>query len=148
MKLTLTNLHPSLRPPLKKWRKRVLRILSLVQKDRLRYKTFSSESIHVVWMDDARISELNQRFLRHQGPTDIITFDYRNGLAELLISLDTTRQSARQNKNSFDQELTLYMVHGILHLAGFDDKVPTKLRKMRKEEAHLLNQFYRTNKKL
>jgi rRNA maturation RNase YbeY len=141
MNLTLTNLHPSLRPPLKKWRKRALSILHFIQKEKSRYRNFSIRDLNIVWLDDKRIADINWQFLRHKGPTDIITFDYQNHSAELLISLDTTKKSARECKNSFDEELMLYLVHGVLHLAGFDDKNPRKRLKMRKEEAFVLNRL-------
>jgi probable rRNA maturation factor len=143
MNLTLTNLHPSLRPPLKKWRKRILSILRLIRNDKKRYKGFSIREIHIALLNDSRIAESNWRFLKHKGPTDIITFDYQNGSAELLISLDTARKSAAEYAKTLDEELTLYIVHGILHLAGFDDKTPRKRVQMRKEEEFVLNRLDR-----
>ena len=89
-------------------------------------------------MDDERMAGANWEHLRHTGPTDILTFDYRGGQAEILISLDTVKSHSRQYRQTFDRELTLYLAHGILHLAGVGDKTPAQRRRMRREEQWLI----------
>lgn len=85
--------------------------------------------VSVVLVDDAHIAELNERFLNHAGPTDVITFDLRevevegaNGLdGEIIISTDTAAREALSRGHDVDKELALYAVHGVLHLLGHDD---------------------------
>ena len=92
-------------------------------------------------MDDSKMAELNQQYLRHLGTTDILTFSYDNNHAEILISLDTAWQQAQRYHQSFENELMLYLVHGILHLAGFKDKTPLERRRMRREEWRLMQKL-------
>ncbi len=91
------------------------------------------------------MAELNWRHLRHRGPTDILTFDYGAGLAEILISLDTATRQARRHRQTLEDELTLYLVHGMLHLAGLKDKSVAQRRLMRREEQWLLRQLIPRN---
>ena len=97
--------------------------------------------LNVVWMDDIQISKANNDYLHHKGATDVLTFDYGNGVAEILISLDTTQQQARRYRKSFEQELTLYLAHGILHLVGFQDTTPSQSSCMRKEENWIMQKM-------
>lgn len=87
------------------------------------------------------MAEVNWRHLRHGGPTDVLTFDYGSGSAEILISLDVTVRQARDHRQTFREELTLYLVHGVLHLAGLDDRTPKQRRLMREEEKRFLQEL-------
>ncbi len=138
MKLTLTNLHPSLRPPFDKWLKIISRLINKVSHESKRFPSFLLVNLNVVWIDDKKIKEINQRYLRHCGSTDVLTFDYGEGFSEILISLDTVKKHARRYGQTFDQELTLYLAHGVLHLAGLQDKTSSQSRRMRQEEKWLL----------
>jgi probable rRNA maturation factor len=73
------------------------------------------------------IARLNWRFLRHRGPTDVITFPAGDRsedgvLGEIVISVDRAREQARCHGHPVRQEVALLMVHGILHLRGYDDR--------------------------
>lgn len=57
---------------------------------------------------------------------------------EIFVSVDHAREYAKRKNLNFSQELTLYLVHGYLHLAGFDDLVPEKKRQMRRAEKKCL----------
>ncbi len=144
MKLSLTNLHPLLRPPLPKWRRKIRRLIQLVSKEPGRFNGLCLGILSVVWMDDKKIAEIHRRHMYHRGPTDVLTFNYGKGCAEILISLDTALQQARQYHQTFDQELTLYLVHGILHLAGFRDKTSSQSRQMRRQERWVIRKLYET----
>src|SRR3954471_16970524 len=74
--------------------------------------------VTVVLVSDHRMAEVHGRFMNDPTPTDVITFDH----GEILISTETAKRQARQFGTSFVQELRLYLVHGLLHLSGFDDK--------------------------
>jgi probable rRNA maturation factor len=75
------------------------------------------EEIGVFFVSDARISRIHRDFLAAEGPTDVITFHH----GEIFISVETAERHARQFSTSFLEEIHLYIVHGLLHLAGFDD---------------------------
>ncbi len=90
-----------------------------------------------VFVDDAKILEVNRQFLQHDYYTDIITFDYCQGhviSGDLFISLDTVRTNAVQAAATFDEELHRVIIHGILHLCGINDKGPGERQKMEDAE--------------
>ncbi len=87
----------------------------------------SAAAVNLMIVNDTRISEINEEFLNHQGPTDVISFedgDIEDGilqLGDIAVSADTAARIAATKGMSFDEELTLYALHGMLHLLGFDD---------------------------
>ena len=88
-----------------------------------------------VWLiSDRRISQLHLQFLDERGPTDVITF--RDG--EIFISVETARRNAREFGNSLISEMKLDIVHGLLHLHGFDDSTPADLRRMKDTQEKIL----------
>jgi len=82
--------------------------------------------ISVLIVSDRKIASLHKQFMNESGPTDVITFQH----GEIFISAEMARRNARRFKNSLGQELRLYLVHGLLHLHGFDDRDPESARKM------------------
>jgi probable rRNA maturation factor len=74
--------------------------------------------VDVVVISDRKISELHRRFLGIGEPTDVITFQH----GEIFISVETARRQAKTEGTSTFCELQLYLVHGLLHLQGFDDR--------------------------
>lgn len=104
--------------------------------DRYGYKL---HSLSVVFCSDAYLLELNKTHLNHDYFTDIITFPYHAEgshelVADLFISVDRVRENARELKGNFIDELHRVIIHGVLHLVGFDDKEPAKKTKMRRAE--------------
>ena len=88
-----------------------------------------------VWLiSDRRIALLHRKFLRRSGPTDVLTFQH----GEIFISVDTAQRHARAFGNSLVRELKLYIVHGLLHLHGFDDQTPSKAHKMKAAQEKIL----------
>lgn len=83
--------------------------------------------VHVVLVSDRRMSELHRRFLKLDGPTDVITFQH----GEIFISVETARRQAAEFQTSLAEELCLYLVHGLLHLHGYDDHDSVSRRRMR-----------------
>jgi probable rRNA maturation factor len=94
----------------------------------------------VVLVSDRKISGLNRQFHGTPGPTDILTFDYGDS-AELIISLDHVRANARRYGTSPSRELTLYVVHGLLHLAGHRDGTAAERERMRRAERRVLRRL-------
>src|SRR5262245_31940251 len=88
-----------------------------------------------VWLiSDRRIALLHRKFLGQSGPTDVITFQH----GEIFISVETARRHARAFGNSLVHELKLYVVHGLLHLQGFDDQTPGEAHTMKKAQEKIL----------
>lgn len=84
------------------------------------------DQINILLVSDRRIAELHQRFMQISGPTDVITFQH----GEIFISVETARRQARTHRTSLAHELRLYLVHGLLHLHGFDDRTAVGRRRM------------------
>ncbi|MDW7979217.1 MAG: rRNA maturation RNase YbeY [Verrucomicrobiales bacterium] len=108
-----------------------------------------------------QIAHINEKFLGHAGPTDVIAFDYttpdgqpaRAGKpsrsrkhilwGDVLICVDEAVRQAPRFNTTWQAELVRYLVHGVLHLLGHDDHTPTARRKMKNAEARLLRQISR-----
>ncbi len=89
--------------------------------------------VHVMLISDRRMSELHERFLKIKGPTDVITFQH----GEIFISVETARRQARAFGTSLRGEIELYLVHGLLHLRGFDDTTASSARVMKKQQGRI-----------
>jgi probable rRNA maturation factor len=94
--------------------------------------------LSVVLVNDTVMAELNEKYHKTSGPTDILTFDYGEGQGELIISVECAVRQARRFRTTLRRELALYVVHGILHLHGYNDLTPTQRRRMRAVERRLL----------
>lgn len=104
-----------------------------------------SASISIALVDDAAIHAINRRHLDHDWPTDVITFrlsDPQDDLleAELVISAEMAVTTARAAGTDPEAELMLYMVHGLLHLCGYDDTTAANVQAMRRREDEVLRQ--------
>lgn len=91
--------------------------------------------VDVILISDRRISALHRRFMQLAGPTDVITF--RHG--EIFISAETAQRQAETFGTSLEHELRLYLVHGLLHLQGFDDSRPASRRRMSALQERVVN---------
>jgi len=80
-------------------------------------------------MSDAAIRGYNRRFLKQDRATDVIAFPSDEG-GDILISLETAKRQARRRGYKAVQELALYALHGMLHLAGYDDRGKTARARM------------------
>jgi len=107
-------------------------------------------SISVAIVDDAYIEDLNRKHLGHEGPTDVLTFDLHDGSGsaapstgeldgEIVVSIDTARREADLRGHPVVAELSLYLVHGTLHLLGHEDDVPDKAAHMHEIEDEVLS---------
>ena len=97
--------------------------------------------LSLAFMTDAKLAKLHGDFLDDPTTTDVITFEGQPefGVAgEICVSADTAAAYSKANDRDFSEELTLYVVHGWLHLAGYDDLQPAKKRKMRAAEARAM----------
>ena len=90
--------------------------------------------ITVVLVSDRRIAQIHRQFMKEPGPTDVITFQH----GEIVMSVETEKQQARQYGSIVEHELRLYLVHGLLHLHGFDDKTGAGGAEMKRLQTRLV----------
>ena len=101
--------------------------------------------IHLVGAKE--MAAVNWKFLRHEGSTDVITFDHLNSKlkiknsklhGELFVCVDDAVKQAKEFGTTWQSEITRYIVHGVLHLRGYDDLKPQLRRVMKREENRLV----------
>lgn len=107
------------------------------------------------WVSEREMAEINQNYVGHTGSTDVICFDYRQSLdslpetadsdedveVEIIICPAVAAREAARRSLPYSRELTLYLVHGLLHAAGEDDLKPGLKRIMRRKEAAALRRL-------
>ncbi len=105
--------------------------------------------VNVLLADDARISELNRRFLGRDGPTDVLAFpvneetsvDDEPVFGEVVVSAETALREAPGHNSTPRRELTLYAVHGLLHLVGYDDQTEDGRQKMETRQQEIMEDY-------
>lgn len=96
------------------------------------------EEVEVSFVSDEDISRVHAEFLDDPSPTDVITFPH----GEIIISLDTAAQQAVEHGETYEREAALYLVHGLLHLAGWDDHDPAEQKEMHRLQAKILDEAW------
>ncbi|MCK5014083.1 MAG: rRNA maturation RNase YbeY [Candidatus Omnitrophica bacterium] len=137
----------------------------------LRHEGVDNVSLSIVFVSRQRIQALNKKFLGRDYATDVLAFNlserrgtvpaFRRGkrraptvrnarqiAGDIIISTDAVVKNARIYKTGLSEELALYVIHGILHLLGFDDHKTRDIQRMRKKEQQLLMFLGITTKKL
>lgn len=97
--------------------------------------------INIIFCSDPYILNINLQYLSHDYFTDIITFDYSQKpviSGDLFISVDSVRENAAFYGTEFREELHRVIVHGILHLIGYDDHTESDIAQMRSKENYYL----------
>ena len=100
--------------------------------------------INYIFCDDKYLLEKNIKYLNHDTLTDIITFSYCEGdmiSSDIMISVERVMENSSVFENSFSNELNRVMVHGILHLVGYNDKTKEEKEIMKKKEDYYVNKF-------
>ncbi len=110
----------------------------------IRFEEKEPGDLSFIFASDKSIREINMEFLQHNYNTDVIAFDYKKGdviSGEIYLSIDTIRKNAEQYKNTILNEVLRVMVHGVLHIIGYDDKSDIEKRKMKNMEDIYLDEF-------
>ncbi|NOZ34409.1 MAG: rRNA maturation RNase YbeY [Chlorobi bacterium] len=98
-----------------------------------------------IFCSDNYLLEMNKNYLKHDFYTDVITFDYcENDIVsgDIFISIDRIKENAKIYKTTFQNELHRIMIHGVLHLVGYNDKTDKEQKQMReKENFYLKNEI-------
>lgn len=97
--------------------------------------------ISYIFCDDNKILEVNKQYLSHDYFTDIITFDYVEKdiiSGDIIISIDRVKENSKSFNSSFDDELHRVIIHGVLHLIGYNDKTDKEQQLMREKENECL----------
>jgi probable rRNA maturation factor len=139
--VAIANRHPRLRLE----RRAVARAIEVLDREHaaigLPASAVPAGELSLVFLTDPALAALHGTFLADPMTTDVITFEGDAALGaagEICVSVDTAVSFARENGQAFSDELTLYLVHGWLHLAGHDDLQPAKKRQMRRAEARAM----------
>ena len=101
------------------------------------YELRNRGTLSVVFLDREYHSQMHGRFLKDFRPTDVITFpadEEEGSVGEICVSVDQAILEAENRKLSFSRELSLYLIHGWLHLVGYDDLDEVDRKVMRREE--------------
>ena len=100
--------------------------------------------VNYIFCDDKYLLGKNIKYLNHDTLTDIITFNYCEGdiiSSDIMISIERVMENSSIFENSFSEELNRIMIHGILHLIGYNDKTDGEKEIIRKKEDYYVNKF-------
>jgi rRNA maturation RNase YbeY len=109
--------------------------------------------LSLLFTDDKHIAELNYRFLKRQGPTNVLAFPMRDDdhsqpetpmLGDIVISLDTAMRDAKSGGESLNKTIDRLLIHGLLHLLGYDhESSEEEAQQMEEETERLLTMMER-----
>ena len=106
----------------------------------------SLNSLTYIFCTDRALLEINRKYLDHNFYTDVITFDLSSSrkeiLADIFISVDRIKENAERLRLSLKEELHRVMLHGLLHLCGYNDQTEPQKKLIRKKEDFYLNLYF------
>jgi probable rRNA maturation factor len=112
----------------------------------LRGEGVKNAQISLAFVDNLTIQHLNRRYLKHNRPTDVLSFPLGDAndrilSGEIVIGAEVAAAEANRRGKDLQAEAALYVIHGMLHLCGLDDKTRAGAAEMRKRESHYLRQL-------
>ena len=116
----------------------------------VRVEQRKADIINVVLVDDDYLLEVNRKYLNHNYKTDVIAFDLNDGGTidgEIYVSVDRAKVQAKRYRVNLYQEVLRLIIHGTLHLAGWEDTTRAEKLKMRKRENEYIERFYRRRRR-
>ncbi|MCA9407292.1 MAG: rRNA maturation RNase YbeY [Candidatus Omnitrophica bacterium] len=123
---------------------RILRIIKKI----LQHEKVAQATLTIIFVSHQKIRALNKKYLHKDYATDVLAFDLRDDhkkrrtiLGDIAISVDAAVKNARVFQSTVDREIVLYVVHGILHLLGYDDHSLADIKRMRRKEQELMEKF-------
>jgi probable rRNA maturation factor len=139
--LRLYNHHPTARgAPLPLWRRVAKRALTKVQAEAASPDAplLHLEEVEFSFVTDDAIATVHGDFMNDPTPTDVITFHH----GEVLISLDTAKRQGAEHGQPWEKETALYVIHGLLHLAGWDDREEEERKNMHSVQERILSEVW------
>jgi len=103
---------------------------------------YSIDSLSYIFCNDKFLLELNKKYLHHDTLTDIITFDYsqkKEISGEIFISVERVKENAKEFSVSQRDELHRVIIHGVLHLCGYQDKTSVQQKRIKSKENYYLS---------
>lgn len=120
---------------------KIHKLVSLLSKE----LSFSISGLEINFIDQKNILEINKKYLKHNYFTDILTFSYSKSLkdidGEMYISVSDAKINAKRYKVNFLEEISRLVIHGILHLIGYNDQTKKDKNVMKKIENRLLMKY-------
>ena len=138
MQITLRNLQKKVPVQTEKIKKLILKVLK-------GEKVKASGRINICFVDNPQIKKFNAKFLKTNSSTDVLAFNLSDKkekdiiLADIMVSAQAALKQAANFKTTPDYELSLYVVHGILHILGFGDHTLSQIKLMRKKESQYVD---------
>ena len=133
MRVEIAKRHSALKCPPKAIRNVLRHAVKLEAKD---------AELSVVLVGDEEMTALNKRYLGRSGVTDVLSFPYETERdfvsGEIVVNAELALREAAKRPHSPLDELMLYLVHGFLHIVGYDDRKPAERRRMREREQVIL----------
>lgn len=108
---------------------------------------FPCATINLLLTTDENIAVMNSQYLNHEGPTDVLAFydgdieDEALNLGDIAVSVDTAMSMAAKKNMAFNEELTLYCLHGLLHLLGMEDSTDELRKQMIAAQMEIFSNF-------
>ena len=149
MKLQIENSQNKIKIDKRKIRSTVLKVLKILD--------CPDKEISISFVDDKNIKQLNKQYLGKDQATNVLSFSLQEGeygdinpqiLGDIIVSVETAQRDALYGKLNIAQEIDFLIIHGILHLLGYNHENTTKKEatKMRQKEKELFNKIYCLNK--
>jgi rRNA maturation RNase YbeY len=101
-------------------------------------------TVSYIFCSDNYLLTMNRQYLKASYFTDVITFDYTEGVfisGDVFISIDRVKENAKLYQQKYFQEMLRVILHGILHLCGYKDKTSQEIKQMREKEDYYLQKF-------
>lgn len=133
--IVVKNLNRKFRINEKFIKKAAKDILSIIHKQK---------GLEIIFLGDKEIKPINKKYKRRNAPTDVLSFEL-DELGEIIISSDTALKNSEIFHTSFEEEIVLYVIHGILHLFGYDDGTVREKKRMSKKEDVILEALCQEN---
>lgn len=137
----VVNLHKSYNLNKRYARDLAAEILKIINKDRL-------VELELIFLDDKSIRKFNRKYKFEDRATDVLSFkidrkDFgqKAFLGEIMISLDTALENSKLYGTGFADEIVLYIIHGVLHLFGYDDGTAVDSRRMDRKQNRILDKL-------
>ncbi len=121
---------------------KLIKILETIAEKTAQIEGYSQGEISFAFVDNMQIQELNRKYRQIDSPTDVLSFSMDDEIwGDIIISTERAQSQAEDYGHSIERELGYLVVHGILHLLGYDHKSPGEKIEMRRKEERVLSEL-------